>query len=66
MITNNHVVAQADEDNGPIEIVDHKGNHMKATVVGRSTVYDIAVLEGREGQVAQAGGDRLGRPDAGR
>ena len=45
VITNNHVVAQADEDNGPIEIVDHKGNHMKATVVGRSTVYDIAVLK---------------------
>ena len=31
MITNNHVVAQAAEDNGPIEIVDHNGKHMKAT-----------------------------------
>ena len=45
VITNNHVVAQADEDDGPIEIIDHNGNHMKATVVGRSTVYDIAVLK---------------------
>ena len=45
VITNNHVVAQADEDDGPIEVIDQEGNHMKATVVGRSTVYDIAVLD---------------------
>jgi putative serine protease PepD len=44
VITNNHVVAQADEDDGPIEVIDQQGKHMKATVVGRSTVYDIAVL----------------------
>ncbi len=44
IITNNHVVAQADEDDGPIEVIDQNGEHMKATVVGRSTVYDIAVL----------------------
>jgi putative serine protease PepD len=44
IITNNHVVAQADEDNGPIEVIDQDGNHFKARVVGRSTVYDIAVL----------------------
>jgi len=45
VVTNNHLVAEADEDDGPIEIIDHKGNHMRATVVGRSTVYDIAVLK---------------------
>ncbi len=45
VITNNHVVAQADDDNGPIDVIDQDGNHMKATVVGRSTVYDIAVLD---------------------
>ena len=44
IITNSHVVAEADEENGPIEVIDEKGNHYKATVVGRSTVYDIAVL----------------------
>ncbi|MET0839338.1 MAG: trypsin-like peptidase domain-containing protein [Marmoricola sp.] len=44
VITNNHVVAEADEDGGPIEVIDQDGNHLKATVVGRSTVYDIAVL----------------------
>jgi len=38
-------VAEADDDNGPIDVIDQDGNHMKATVVGRSTVYDIAVLD---------------------
>jgi putative serine protease PepD len=45
IITNNHVVAQADADHGPIEIIDQDGNHSKATVIGRSTVYDLAVLD---------------------
>jgi len=45
VITNNHVVSQADEDDGKIEIIDQDGNHSNATVVGRSTVYDIAVLK---------------------
>ena len=44
VITNNHVVADADEADGPIEIVDQDGNRFPATVVGRSSVYDLAVL----------------------
>jgi putative serine protease PepD len=44
IITNNHVVEQAAEDDGPIEIVDKDGNRYDATVVGRSPVYDLAVL----------------------
>ena len=44
VITNNHVVAQAADDDGPIEIVDQNGNRYEATVVGRSPVYDLAVL----------------------
>ena len=44
VITNNHVVEQAAEDDGPIEIVDQDGNRYDATVVGRSPVYDLAVL----------------------
>ncbi len=44
IITNNHVVEQAAEDDGPIEIVDQDGNRFEATVVGRSPVYDLAVL----------------------
>ncbi|HET9500945.1 MAG TPA: trypsin-like peptidase domain-containing protein [Marmoricola sp.] len=45
IITNNHVVAEAAADDGPIEVIDQDGNEMKATVVGRSAVYDIAVLK---------------------
>ena len=50
VITNNHVVADAAADDGPIEIVDQDGNRYDATVVGRSPVYDLAVLyvEGRQ------------------
>ena len=44
VITNNHVVADAASDSGPIEIVDQDGNHFKARIVGRSPVYDLAVL----------------------
>jgi putative serine protease PepD len=44
VITNNHVVEQAAEDDGPIEIVDQDGNRYDATVVGSSPVYDLAVL----------------------
>jgi putative serine protease PepD len=44
VVTNNHVVADAAENNGPIEIVDQDGNRQHATVVGRSPVYDLAVL----------------------
>ncbi len=45
VITNNHVVAEAAADHGPIEVIDHRGRHLRATVVGRSSVYDVAVLE---------------------
>jgi putative serine protease PepD len=47
VVTNNHVVEQAAENEGPIEVVDQKGNRYDATVVGRSPVYDLAVLEFR-------------------
>jgi putative serine protease PepD len=51
VITNNHVVAEAAEDDGLIEIVDQDGNRYAAEVVGRSSVYDLAVLyaEGAKG-----------------
>jgi putative serine protease PepD len=44
VVTNNHVVASAAEDEGPIKVVDHDGKTYDATVVGRSPVYDLAVL----------------------
>jgi putative serine protease PepD len=43
-ITNNHVVAEAAENDGPIAVVDQDGNRYDATVVGRSPTYDLAVL----------------------
>ena len=44
VVTNNHVVEDAAQADGPIEIVDQDGNRYPATVVGRSPVYDLAVL----------------------
>ncbi len=44
IITNNHVVASAASGEGPIEVVDSAGNSYPATLVGRSAVYDLAVL----------------------
>jgi putative serine protease PepD len=48
IVTNNHVVASAAEDDGEIEIVDQDGERYRATVVGRSAVYDLAVLYSRD------------------
>ncbi|HEX6372079.1 MAG TPA: trypsin-like peptidase domain-containing protein, partial [Longimicrobium sp.] len=43
VITNNHVVADA-TGTGEIEVVDHQGQVHPVKIVGRSPVYDIAVL----------------------
>ncbi len=45
VVTNNHVVASAASDDGPIVVIDHLGDRHRATVVGRSSVYDLAVLK---------------------
>ena len=47
IVTNNHVVQSADEDGGTIQVVDQQGNRYDAEVVGRSAVYDLAVLYSR-------------------
>jgi putative serine protease PepD len=44
IVTNNHVVASAAEDGGAIQVIDFDGNVYEAELVGRSTVYDLAVL----------------------
>jgi putative serine protease PepD len=44
IVTNNHVVAEAADSDGQIEVIDHKGERYDANVVGRSPVYDLAVL----------------------
>jgi putative serine protease PepD len=48
-ITNNHVVADAVDHDGPIEIVDQHGDKYVAKVVGRSPTYDLAVLYVKHG-----------------
>ena len=45
IITNNHVVANAIAEKGPIEVIDQSNRHWTARVVGTSAVYDIAVLK---------------------
>jgi len=68
VVTNNHVVADAAANEGPIEIVDQDGNRQNATVVGRSPVYDLAVLHvaGAEdlkpASLGRSGSLRVGEP----
>lgn len=44
VITNNHVVAGA-TGSGEIRVVDFDGRSHEATIIGRSLVYDLAVLK---------------------
>ena len=44
MVTNNHVVASAAAEDGKITVIDHAGRRHEASVVGRSPVYDLALL----------------------
>lgn len=45
IVTNNHVVAGAADTSGRIVVIDHDGTRLDATIVGRSPVYDLAVLK---------------------
>ncbi|MFW6775839.1 S1C family serine protease [Nocardioides sp. CPCC 205120] len=53
IITNNHVVAEAAEG-GTVEVLTDDGQRFAVEVVGRSAVYDIAVLQADEAQDLQA------------
>ncbi len=44
VVTNNHVVADAATGDGEISVVDRAGARLGAEVVGRSAVYDLAIL----------------------
>ncbi len=60
VVTNNHVV-QAAVGSGRIEVVDSAGRGYRATIVGRSPVYDVAVLKvdrGRNLRPAALGSSR--------
>ncbi|WP_232676159.1 S1C family serine protease [Nocardioides sp. R-C-SC26] len=44
IVTNNHVVEGAADEDGQIQVVDSEGERYDAQLVGRSPVYDLAVL----------------------
>ncbi|MFT4287364.1 S1C family serine protease [Nocardioides sp.] len=44
VVTNNHVVADAAKTDGAIWVVDTDGDRSRADIIGRSAVYDLAVL----------------------
>jgi len=61
VVTNNHVIEDAATSNGTIKVVDHRGERYDAEVVGRSPVYDLAVLfveDGPQVQPAALGASR--------
>jgi putative serine protease PepD len=45
VVTNNHVVADADTTKGKVIVVNSQGERFPATIVGRSSAYDLAVLQ---------------------
>jgi putative serine protease PepD len=44
VVTNNHVVADADTTHGKVIVVNSQGKRFPAEIVGRSSAYDLAVL----------------------
>lgn len=45
IVTNNHVIERAAEDGGRLTVEFADGGRMRATIVGRSAGYDLAVLK---------------------
>jgi putative serine protease PepD len=45
ILTNNHVIADAAADGGRIEVQLNDGTTLAATIVGRDSAYDLAVLK---------------------
>jgi len=58
ILTNNHVIADAAADGGDIEVQLNDGTTLNATIIGRDSSYDLAVLKvNRTGLTALAFGD---------
>ena len=45
ILTNNHVIADAAADGGEIEVQLNDGTTLQATIIGRDSSYDLAVLK---------------------
>ncbi len=54
IVTNNHVVAQAANSGKDIVVIDHEGRSLEASLVGRSPVYDLALLSVEGGDLVPA------------
>jgi putative serine protease PepD len=58
ILTNDHVIADAAADGGSIEVQLNDGTTLKATIIGRDSSYDLAVLKiDRRGLTALTFGD---------
>jgi putative serine protease PepD len=58
ILTNNHVIADAAVDGGSIEVQLNDGTTLDATIIGRDSAYDLAVLKvDRTGLTALTFGD---------
>jgi putative serine protease PepD len=58
ILTNNHVISDAVTANGKIEVILNSGEKFTATVVGRDSAYDLAVLKiNQNGLTAMQFGD---------
>lgn len=58
ILTNDHVIADAAADGGRIEVQLNDGTTLKATIIGRDSAYDLAVLKiDRRGLTALTFGD---------
>lgn len=58
ILTNDHVISDADVDGGRIDVQLNDGTTLKATIVGRDSSYDLAVLKiDRRGLTALTFGD---------
>lgn len=53
IVTTDHVLPDLAQDGGTVTVVDHNGNRYGATVVGRSSIYNLAVLRTEGGQRLQ-------------
>ncbi|MGN0064651.1 MAG: S1C family serine protease [Nocardioides sp.] len=45
IVTNNHVVASVADGSGDLVVLTHDGGRLDAEIVGRSPVYDLALLQ---------------------
>lgn len=58
ILTNDHVIADAAADGGRIDVQLNDGTTLKATIIGRDSAYDLAVLKiDRRGLTALTFGD---------